>query len=196
MGQEGAVGRQVNRHLIPGIGAHRLEKLTPEYVERLYAKLQRGGLSPGGVHHVHRTLRAALNEAVRRSHLTRNPVLLAKAPKLDEEEVEPYNVPDQHVTDTMRSQVASQVGELIWDSPADGDDQAAIVVRRESLATVLAAIEECIAGHHGGTDQSPGLLAGVAELRATLSPATARRGKANESSCPGATPLRRENLFS
>ncbi len=81
----------VNRHLIPGIGAHRLEKLTPEHVERLYAKLH-GGLSPGGVRHVHRTLRAALNEAVRRSHLTRNPVLLAKAPKLDEEEVEPYDV--------------------------------------------------------------------------------------------------------
>jgi integrase len=84
----------VNKHLIPGLGAHRLERLTPDHVERLYAKLQRGGLSPGGVHHVHRTLRAALNEAVRRSHLTRNPVLVAKAPKLDEEEVEPYDVPE------------------------------------------------------------------------------------------------------
>ena len=59
----------VNRHLIPGLGAHRLDKLTPEYVERLYAKLRRDGLNPGGVHHVHRTLRAALNEAVRRGQL-------------------------------------------------------------------------------------------------------------------------------
>jgi integrase len=41
---------------------------------------------------VHRTLRAALNEAVRRSHLGRNPVLLAKAPKLTEKEVEPYGI--------------------------------------------------------------------------------------------------------
>jgi integrase len=49
-------------------------------------------MSPGGVHHVHRTLRAALNEAVRRSHLARNPVLLAKAPQLDEKEVEPYGI--------------------------------------------------------------------------------------------------------
>jgi integrase len=80
------------KHLVPGIGAHRLEKLTPEHVERLYAKLQRNGMSPGGVHHVHRTLRAALNEAVRRSHLGRNPVLLAKAPKLTEKEVEPYGI--------------------------------------------------------------------------------------------------------
>jgi integrase len=82
----------VSKHLVPGIGAHRLEKLTPEQVERLYAKLQHDGLSSGGVHHVHRTLRAALNEAVRRSHLTRNPVLLAKAPMLTETEVEPYGV--------------------------------------------------------------------------------------------------------
>ena len=84
----------VNRHLIPGIGAHRLEKVRPEHVERLYARLQRDGLSPGGVHHVHRTLRAALNEAVRRYYLGRNPVQLAKAPKLDEDEVEPYDVPE------------------------------------------------------------------------------------------------------
>ncbi len=82
----------IRNHLIPGIGAHRLEKLSPEHVERLYAKLQREGLSSGGVHHVHRTLRARLNEAVRRSYLTRNPVLLARAPKLTEIEVKPYSV--------------------------------------------------------------------------------------------------------
>jgi integrase len=33
-----------------------------------------------------------LNEAVRRGHLARNPVLIAKAPKLVEEEVEPYEL--------------------------------------------------------------------------------------------------------
>ncbi len=82
----------VSRHLVPGIGAHRLEKLAPEHVERLYARLGRNGLAPGGVHHVHRTLRGALNEAVKRSHLTRNPVLLAKAPRLEEKEVEPYGI--------------------------------------------------------------------------------------------------------
>jgi len=365
----------VDRHLIPGLGAHRLERLTPDHVERLYAKLQGGGLSPGGVHHVHRTLRAALNEAVRRSHLTRNPVLLAKAPKLDEEEVEPYDVPEiqrlleaaakrrngarwalalalglrqgealglqwddidlqkgtirvrrsrlrpryahgcggtcgqapgncprrvntrppagpvkskagrrtiglppqllallrthraeqeleqalgrqlwsddrwvfatpaghpinpradydewkrllrdaglrdsrlhdarhtaatvllvlrqptptvmslmgwssesmaaryQHVTDALRSQVASQVGELIWDSAAGNDDQAPLVVRRGSLAAVLAAAEECIAGRHGGSHPAAELLAALADLRAALPPATAAPGTVNE----------------
>ena len=84
----------VTRHLIPGLGAHRLEKMAPEHVERFYARLRREGLSPGGVHHVHRTLRAALNEAVRRERLARNPVLLARAPRLEADEVEPYDVPE------------------------------------------------------------------------------------------------------
>jgi integrase len=82
----------VEKHLIPGIGAHRLERLIPEYAEKLYARMQREGLAAGTAHHVHRTLRNALNEAVRRGHLARNPVLLAKAPKLSEEEVEPYGL--------------------------------------------------------------------------------------------------------
>ena len=67
----------------PGLGAHWLDKLEPEHLENLYAKMQRNGSSAGTAHHVHRTIRNALNEAVRRGHLARNPVLLAKAPKLD-----------------------------------------------------------------------------------------------------------------
>ena len=86
----------------------------------------------------------------------------------------------QHVTDTMRSQVASRVGELIWDSPVGGSDQAGIVVRRDSLAAVLAAVEECIAGHDGGSSQSPGLLAAIIDLRGVLPPAAATPGTANE----------------
>ncbi|MBG0819860.1 site-specific integrase [Planomonospora sp. ID91781] len=82
----------VETHLIPGIGAHRLDRLTPEHLEKLYAKMQREGKSAGTAHHVHRTIRAALNVAVRRGHLTRNPAMLAKAPTVVEEEVEPYEV--------------------------------------------------------------------------------------------------------
>lgn len=82
----------VERHLVPSIGAHRLDKLQPEHFEKLYAKLQREGLKPATAHHVHRTVRNALNEAVRRGHLARNPVLVAKAPRVREEEIEPYNI--------------------------------------------------------------------------------------------------------
>lgn len=88
----------VHRHLIPGIGAHRVERLRPEHLEQLYAKLLRadgetGGLNPGGVHHVHRTIRAALNVALRRGlFVGTNPATLAKIASPDEIEVDPYEV--------------------------------------------------------------------------------------------------------
>jgi integrase len=94
----------VRVHLIPGIGAHRLDKLEPEHLERLYRRMMTEGRAPskpgerikpakpGTAHQAHRTIRAALNEAVRRRHITENPALLARAPKVDEEEVEPYSV--------------------------------------------------------------------------------------------------------
>jgi integrase len=82
----------VRVHLIPGVGAHRLDKLQPEHLERLYARMVAGGSSPGTAHQAHRTIRTALNEAVRRGHLTKNPATLAKAPRLTEQDIEPYSV--------------------------------------------------------------------------------------------------------
>jgi integrase len=61
-------------------------------LERLYAKMQKSGSAAGTAHHAHRTIRTALNEAVRRGHLTSNPATLAKAPRLAEEEVVPYTL--------------------------------------------------------------------------------------------------------
>ncbi|MFE9855239.1 tyrosine-type recombinase/integrase [Streptomyces sp. NPDC005780] len=84
----------VNHHLVPGLGAHRLEKLEPEHLERFYRKMQETGSAAGTAHQVHRTHRAALNEAVRRGHAVRNPATIAKAPRLEEDEVEPYSVED------------------------------------------------------------------------------------------------------
>nr|WP_237554626.1 site-specific integrase [Streptomyces sp. SID4948] len=85
-------GVAVRKHLIPGLGAHRLDQLKPEHIEAFYAKMQANGSKAATAHQAHRTLRVALNEAVRRGHLGRNPVLLAKAPKVGEYEVEPYSV--------------------------------------------------------------------------------------------------------
>lgn len=82
----------VYHHLIPGLGAHRLAKLEPEHLERFYKKMQDNGSAAGTAHQIHRTVRAALNEAKRRRHLTENPATIAKAPRLEEEEVVPYTV--------------------------------------------------------------------------------------------------------
>jgi integrase len=86
----------------------------------------------------------------------------------------------QHVTDALRSQVASQVGDLIWDSAAGHDDPTPVMVRRNSLAAILAAVEECIASHCVGNDPSAEISAALADLRGVLSPATAAAETANE----------------
>jgi integrase len=88
----------VNHHLIPGLGQHKLKKLKPEHLERLYLRIvqqptKRGTTTkPATAHHAHRTLRAALNEAVRRGYLSRNPAQLARTPSIEEDEVEPYSL--------------------------------------------------------------------------------------------------------
>ena len=88
----------VNHHLIPGIGKHKLTKLKPEHLERLYLRMLKtetksGTLTkPATAHQVHRTVRTALNEAVRRGYLTKNPATLARTPRIEETEVEPYTI--------------------------------------------------------------------------------------------------------
>ena len=80
----------VYKHLIPGIGAHRLHRLEPEHLETLYARMQANGLKAGTAHQVHRTARTAFGEAFKRRRITRNPADLAKPPRVDEEEIEPF----------------------------------------------------------------------------------------------------------
>jgi integrase len=70
----------ITQHLVPGIGAHRITKLEPEHIEKLYSKMRAAGLAAGTVHHAHRTLRASLSEAVRRKHVSINAAMTAKAP--------------------------------------------------------------------------------------------------------------------
>jgi integrase len=84
----------VYRHLIPGLGAHRIDRIEPEHFEKLYAKMTRAGLKPATVHQVHRTARTAFGEAMARDHIGRNPVSRAKYPRVEEEEVEPFDVED------------------------------------------------------------------------------------------------------
>jgi integrase len=77
-------------HLIPGLGAHRIDRIEPEHFEKLYVKMQKAGLSPSSAHKVHRAARTALGEALRRGRVTRNVVTLAKAPRIEVQEVEPF----------------------------------------------------------------------------------------------------------
>ncbi|MGW0310225.1 tyrosine-type recombinase/integrase [Streptomyces flavidovirens] len=82
----------VRVHLVPGVGAHRLDKLEPEHLERFYTKMLANGSKPATAHQAHRTIRTALNHAVRRGHVTRNVATLAVPPRIEDEEVEPYGI--------------------------------------------------------------------------------------------------------
>lgn len=82
----------VRKHLIPGVGGHRIDRLEPEHLETLYRQMMQRGSAPATAHQAHRTIRTALNEAMRRGHLSRNPASLAKPPRLPHDEIEPYSV--------------------------------------------------------------------------------------------------------
>lgn len=84
----------VRHHLIPGLGKHRIDKVQPEHFEKLYAKILERGRKPATAHQVHRTARTAFGEAYRRQHIKRNPVALAKPPRVEEEEIEPFEIDD------------------------------------------------------------------------------------------------------
>lgn len=80
----------MNRHLVPALGKHRLDRLEPEHLERLYRKMIDGGARPGTAHQVHRTIRTAPGETHRRGHVTRNVAALAKPPRVQVEPIRPY----------------------------------------------------------------------------------------------------------
>jgi integrase len=84
----------VYRHLIPGLGAHRIDRIEPEHFERLYVRMINTGLTPGTAHQVHRTARTAFGEAFKRGYIARNPVALAKPPRVEDAEVAPFEAED------------------------------------------------------------------------------------------------------
>jgi len=77
----------VDKHIAPRIGRHRLQSMTGDQLNGLYAELLRngradgsGGLSPATVRRVHAVLNKALSDAVRWSLLVRNPAATADPP--------------------------------------------------------------------------------------------------------------------
>lgn len=81
----------VYKHLIPGLGQHSLKSLRAHHVETFYKTMydtmvedkqgkQERKYRPATVHQVHRTLRTALADAVKKSYLGTNPAAGAAVP--------------------------------------------------------------------------------------------------------------------
>jgi site-specific recombinase XerD/predicted RNA-binding Zn-ribbon protein involved in translation (DUF1610 family) len=80
--------QHVECHIVPHIGAVKLQKLSGSQVNALYAKLAESGgldgkkgLSPQTIHHVHACLHKACKDAVRWGQLSRNPLDAADPPR-------------------------------------------------------------------------------------------------------------------
>jgi integrase len=87
----------------PGIGHHRLDRLQPEHVEKLYAGLQASGLSAASVVQAHRVLSRALKVAMQRGRVARNVCALVDAPSVERDEVRPLSGQDaRRVLDAAR----------------------------------------------------------------------------------------------
>jgi len=74
------------------LAALRLDRLTAEHIESVYAGLDRRGVKPVSVQGVHRTFRSCFGEAVKRGRLARNPVAFARPGAAEETEVVPLTV--------------------------------------------------------------------------------------------------------
>ncbi|WP_037787207.1 tyrosine-type recombinase/integrase [Streptomyces sp. GBA 94-10 4N24] len=78
--------------IIPGVGRHRLDKLAPEHLERMYADMLRDGHASSHVLKVHRILSRALKIAHRRKLVTHNVAGLVDPPTVDETEANPFTL--------------------------------------------------------------------------------------------------------
>ena len=87
------------KNIMPLLGAVPLTRLRPEQISAAYTKALAsgrrdgtGGLSARTVHHMHRILRQALEEAVRWRLLTSNPADLIKPPKVERSSMRTYDL--------------------------------------------------------------------------------------------------------
>ena len=96
--------------LVPLIGNVILAKLQPAHISGAYTQALtngrrdgKGGLSPRTVHHMHRVLRQALQQAVRWQVLARNPADAVDPPRVERRTLETYDVAQAvELLDTLR----------------------------------------------------------------------------------------------
>lgn len=78
--------------IVPHLGRHRLDRLQPEHLDRLYTAMTDAGKAPSHVLKVHRVISRALEIAVRRGKVGRNVAKLVDAPSAGEVEITPLDL--------------------------------------------------------------------------------------------------------
>lgn len=72
----------------PVIGGHLLSQLRAEHIEKLYTELHDHGLSGRTIRHVHARLRTAINWALTRELLEKNPMSTVRPPRTEKKEMQ------------------------------------------------------------------------------------------------------------
>lgn len=62
----------LDNHLLPALGQHQLQRLSPQHIDELYAQKRKDGFAPETIRAMHRLLRRALQDAVRWSLVSNN----------------------------------------------------------------------------------------------------------------------------
>ncbi len=74
--------KKLIRYIVADLGEVWLQKLTPEQVQRFYAKKRQDGLSSKTIHEIHGVLHLALKHAVRWNYVSRNVCDLIDSPRV------------------------------------------------------------------------------------------------------------------
>jgi integrase len=83
--------RTDQRHIDRAIGEILLNRLNAEHIDRLWISIMTARAGAATCAHARRTLSAALNAAVDRGHMAKNPVSLSQSPRYEAPEIEPFS---------------------------------------------------------------------------------------------------------
>jgi len=84
----------IKNQIIPNIGNLKASSLSPKVVENFLGELAARGVGAGTINLTHRVMSAAYNDAVRHGDMPKNPVLLARKPRV--KSVATKSIPLEH----------------------------------------------------------------------------------------------------
>jgi integrase len=103
-------GYTVRKHIVPYIGSVNLMNLRPDRIQRFYHHLQNEGQSNHAVHVTHKTLRVAMNHAVKLGLIGKNPCTGTTPPKPEQTEMKFYD--DHQVKHFLKT--AKEIGDRFY----------------------------------------------------------------------------------
>ena len=77
----------IELHVLPMLGKVKLQKLSPQHLQKLYNKKREEGYAPQTIKHIHRVLHRALNDALKWDLVAKNVCNAVDAPRVPKQEM-------------------------------------------------------------------------------------------------------------